>query len=83
MKTSEIIKEYGDIVIPDAVLVNLGIMSNDRMMDAEEVKKVSGMKDLSQAYRLIKKLKSKAGYNYDEAKIPVSVFNKYYGTKII
>lgn len=81
MKVSEIMSEIGNIDIPDKFLKMMGLIDEDRMMNAEEVQKKLGLKDITSAYRVIKKLKFKYGCKYEDAKIAKSIFDEYYKMK--
>lgn len=39
MKVHDIYESYGNVEIPDAILIRLGIKEEDVMLNAEEVKK--------------------------------------------
>lgn len=54
MTVQEILDTYGNIVIPNRILIQLGIKEEDVMLDAEEVKKFVRS---SQPYVVIDRLK--------------------------
>lgn len=78
MKVYDIYESYGNVEIPDNVLINLGIKREDVMLSAKEVQKYTGT---SQPYKIIDVLKRKNGFSYPEKRIAKSVLFKAYGLK--
>lgn len=75
MKVSDIITMFGDVDIPNKYLIDLGLIEEDRLIDAKEVKKLTGIKN---PYAVINKLKATYKLGYDEKRIPLSVIKKHY-----
>ena len=78
MKVYDIYESYGNVEIPDNVLINLGIKREDVMLSAKEVQKYTGA---SQPYKIIDVLKRKNGFSYPEKRIAKSILFKAYGLK--
>ena len=78
MTVQEILDTYGNIVIPNRILIQLGIKEEDVMLNAEEVKKLTHS---SQPYVVIDRLKKKYGFSYPEKRISKSILAKEYGLK--
>ena len=78
MTVQEILDTYGNIVIPNRILIQLGIKEEDVMLNAEEVKKLVHS---SQPYVVIDRLKKKYGFSYPEKRISKSILSKEYGLK--
>ena len=78
MKVQEILDTYGNIVIPNRILIQLGIKEEDVMLNAEEVKKKV---HTSQPYAVIDRLKKQYGFSYPEKRISKSILAKEYGLK--
>lgn len=78
MTVQEILDTYGNIVIPNRILIQLGIKEEDMMLNAEEVKKLVHS---SQPYVVIDRLKKKYGFSYPEKRISKSILAKEYGLK--
>ena len=78
MKVQEILDTYGNIVIPNRILIQLGIKEEDVMLNAEEVKKLVHS---SQPYVVIDRLKKQYGFSYPEKRISKSILAKEYGLK--
>ena len=78
MKVYDIYESYGNVEIPDSVLINLGIKREDVMLSAKEVQKYTGT---SQPYKIIDALKRKNGFSYPEKRIAKSILFKAYGLK--
>ena len=78
MKVQEILDTYGNIVIPNRILIQLGIKEEDVMLNAEEVKKKV---HTSQPYAVIDRLKKQYGFSYPEKRISKSILSKEYGLK--
>lgn len=78
MTVQEILDTYGNIVIPDNILIQLGIKEEDVMLNAEEVKEKT---HFSQPYVVIDRLKKKYGFSYPEKRISKSILAKEYGLK--
>lgn len=78
MTVQEILDTYGNIVIPNRILIQLGIKEEDVMLNAEEVKKLVHS---SQPYVVIDRLKKKYGFSYPEKRISKSILAKEYGLK--
>lgn len=81
MYIKDIYEMFGNISIPDSFLKSQGIIEEDRMLSAEEVKQKLGFSDIAQAYKVIKKLKYLNNLKYTEAKIAKSLVDDYYGLK--
>ena len=78
MKVHDIYESYGNVEIPDAILIQLGIKEEDVMLNAEEVKMLTHS---SQPYVVIDRLKKKYGFSYPEKRISKSILSKEYGLK--
>jgi len=78
MTVQEILDTYGNIVIPNRILIQLGIKEEDVMLNAEEVKMLTHS---SQPYVVIDRLKKKYGFSYPEKRISKSILAKEYGLK--
>lgn len=78
MTVQEILDTYGNIVIPNRILIQLGIKEEDVMLNAEEVKEKIHS---SQPYVVIDRLKKKYGFSYPEKRISKSILAKEYGLK--
>lgn len=78
MTVQEILDTYGNIVIPNRILIQLGIKEEDVMLNAEEVKTLTHS---SQPYVVIDRLKKKYGFSYPEKRISKSILAKEYGLK--
>ena len=78
MKVHDIYESYGNVEIPDAILIRLGIKEEDVMLNAEEVKKKV---HTSQPYAVIDRLKKQYGFSYPEKRISKSILAKEYGLK--
>ena len=78
MTVQEISDTYGNIVIPNRILIQLGIKEEDVMLNAEEVKMLTHS---SQPYVVIDRLKKKYGFSYPEKRISKSILAKEYGLK--
>ena len=78
MTVQEILDVYGNVVIPDRVLIQLGIKEEDVLLSAKEVKEITHS---SQPYEVIERLKKKHGLTYPEKKIAKSIIRKEYGTE--
>lgn len=78
MTVQEILDTYGNIVIPNRILIQLGIKEEDVMLNAEEVKKKV---HTSQPYAVIDRLKKQYGFSYPEKRISKSILAKEYGLK--
>lgn len=78
MTVQEILDNYGNIVIPDNILIQLGIKNEDVMLNAKDVRKYTGS---SNPYGVIEKLKKKNGFVYPEKRIAKSILFKAYGLK--
>jgi hypothetical protein len=78
MKISKILETIGDADIPESILVGLGLVERDHLIDANEVTNLTGIKN---GYQVISRLKLKYGLDYDEAKIPLSILKKHYHLK--
>lgn len=78
MTVQEILDNYGNVVIPDRVLIQLGIKEEDVLLNAKEVKEITRS---SQPYEVIERLKKKNGLTYPEKKIARSIIRKEYGTE--
>ena len=78
MTVQEILDTYGNIVIPNRILIQLGIKEEDVMLNAEEVKMLTHS---SQPYVVIERLKKKYGFSYPEKRISKSILAKEYGLK--
>lgn len=75
MKVSDIIAMFGDVDIPNKYLIDLGLIEEDRLIDAKEVEKLTGIKN---PYAVINKLKAAYKLSYDESRIPLSVLKEHY-----
>lgn len=80
MKLSEIISKYGDCDVPYGKLVELGFISHDEMLNANDVSGILHVKR-GCAYRIIKEAKASANLEYSEAIIPKSMLCRMYGMK--
>ena len=78
MTVQEILDTYGNIVIPNRILIQLGIKEEDVMLNAEEVKMLTHS---SQPYAVIDRLKKQYGFSYPEKRISKSILSKEYGLK--
>lgn len=78
MKVNDIYEAYGNVEIPDAILIRLGIKNEDVMLNAKDVKRYTGS---SNPYGVIDKLKKKNGFVYPEKRIAKSILFKAYGLK--
>ena len=78
MTVQEILDVYGNVVIPDNILIQLGIKEKDVMLNAKEVKEITHS---SQPYKVIERLKKQHGLTYPEKKIARSIIRKEYGTE--
>ena len=78
MTVQEILDTYGNIVIPNRILIQLGIKEEDVMLNAEEVKEKV---HTSQPYAVIDRLKKQYGFSYPEKRISKSILAKEYGLK--
>ena len=78
MTVQEILDTYGNIVIPNRILIQLGIKEEDVLLNAEEVKKFTRF---SQPYVVIERLKKQYGFSYPEKRISKSILAKDYGLK--
>ena len=78
MTVQEILDTYGNVVIPNRILIQLGIKEEDVMLNAEEVKMLTHS---SQPYVVIERLKKKYGFSYPEKRISKSILAKEYGLK--
>ena len=78
MTVQEILDTYGNVVIPNRILIQLGIKEEDVMLNAEEVKMLTHS---SQPYVVIDRLKKKYGFSYPEKRISKSILAKEYGLK--
>lgn len=78
MTVQEILDTYGNIVIPNRILIQLGIKEEDVLLNAEEVKKFIRS---SQPYVVIDRLKKEYGFSYPEKRISKSILVKEYGLK--
>lgn len=80
MTIEDINKRYGNIEIPDDVLISLGYLKKDRMLSAREIKEIIGKKN---PYQIIDRLKKKYSLDYPEKAISSSILEKEFGLRRI
>lgn len=77
MKLSEMIRRYGDINIPNSILMRIGLITRDEMLrasDIQEIMKVSATK----AYEIIRKVNKRYGCKCDDNMVSKSSLCRYY-----